>query len=86
MKRLISGIKPSGEPTLGNYIGAIRQFIEMQKEYESIIFIADLHSITVPIEKDELKKNIKELITIYLDLILNILLYFYSQKTYIMQI
>ncbi len=66
MKRLISGIKPSGEPTLGNYIGAIRQFIEMQKEYESIIFIADLHSITVPIEKDELKKNIKELITIYL--------------------
>ena len=66
MKRLISGIKPSGEPTLGNYIGAIRQFIEMQKEYESIIFIADLHSITVPIEKDELKKNIQELITIYL--------------------
>lgn len=66
MRRLVSGIKPTGELTLGNYIGAIKQFIELQNEYESYVFVADMHAITVPQDKDELKKRIKEIVALYL--------------------
>ena len=66
MKRMLSGIKPTGKLTLGNYIGAIRQFIDFQKEYEMYIFIANLHAITVPQDIQELKKNTKDLIALYL--------------------
>ena len=47
-KRMISGIKPTGELTLGNYIGAIKQFIQYQEEYELFVFLADLHALTLP--------------------------------------
>lgn len=66
MKKLLSGIKPSGSLTLGNYIGAIKNFVEMQKDYESYIFVADLHAITVPQPKEELKKNIKDILALYI--------------------
>lgn len=68
MKRMLSGIKPTGRLTLGNYIGAIRQFIEFQNagEYENFIFIANLHAITVAIDPKELKQNTKDLIALYL--------------------
>ncbi len=66
MKRMLSGIKPTGQLTLGNYIGAIKQFINYQDEYELYIFIADLHALTLPIEAKELRKNTKDLISIYL--------------------
>ena len=66
MKRLLSGIKPTGELTLGNYIGAIRQFVEMQKDYESFVFVADLHALTVYNEPKELKRRIRDLVAIYL--------------------
>ncbi len=66
MERLVSGIKPTGELTLGSYIGAIKQYIELQKKYESYVFVADLHAITVPQEKEELRKNIKDIVAIYL--------------------
>jgi tryptophanyl-tRNA synthetase len=66
MERMLSGIKPSGKLTLGNYIGAIRNFIKLQDDYEMYIFIADLHAITVPQDKQELKKNIKDLAALYL--------------------
>ncbi len=66
MKRLLSGIKPTGDLTLGNYIGAIRQFIEMQKNYESFIFVADLHALTVYNDPEELKRRTRDLIAIYL--------------------
>jgi len=46
MKRILSGVQPSGNPHLGNYLGAIRNHIEMQSGYESFIFIADLHALT----------------------------------------
>lgn len=65
-KRMISGIKPTGKLTLGNYIGAIKQFISYQNEYEMFIFIADLHALTLPIDPRELKKNTRDLIAIYL--------------------
>lgn len=66
MKRLVSGIKPTGEVTLGNYIGSIRQFIEMQKNYESFIFVADLHALTVYNDPKTLNERIKKLVALYL--------------------
>ena len=65
-KRMLSGIKPTGKLTLGNYIGAIKQFIKYQNDYEMIVFIADLHSLTLPIDPKELRQNTKDLISIYL--------------------
>ena len=48
MKRMLTGLQPTGVITLGNYIGAIKEMIKRQDEYESFIFVADLHAITVP--------------------------------------
>ena len=65
-KRMISGIKPTAIPTLGNYLGAIKQFIKNQDEYELLVFIADLHALTLPIDPKELRQNIIDLVCIYL--------------------
>jgi tryptophanyl-tRNA synthetase len=56
-KRLLSGIKPSGTIHLGNYFGAIKQFVLLQDEYDSFIFIADFHALTTVLDKDTLAKN-----------------------------
>ena len=66
MERALSGITPSGKLTLGNYIGAIQQFIKMQDEYEMYVFVANLHSLTVSQEKNERKKNTKDMVAFYL--------------------
>lgn len=66
MKRILTGLQPSGCITLGNYIGAIKQMVKYQEEYDSIIFVADMHAITVPQDPEELSKNIKSLIALYL--------------------
>lgn len=66
MKRMLSGIKPTGRITLGNYIGAIKPFVSYQDEYEMFIFVANLHSMTVYQEPKELRKNTKDLIALYL--------------------
>lgn len=69
MKRLVSGIQPSGQLTIGNYLGAIKQFVKLQdelKDTEFFIFVADLHSITVPFDKVELRRNIKSLAALYI--------------------
>ncbi len=66
MKRMLSGIKPTGKVTLGNYIGALSQFIKYQDEYEMFIFLADLHALTLPIDPKELRQNSIDLIAIYL--------------------
>jgi len=66
MERMLSGIKPTGKLTLGNYIGAIQNFIKYQDEYELFVFIANLHAITVPQDKLELKKNTYDLAALYL--------------------
>ena len=47
-KRLLTGLQPSGELTIGNYIGSIRQVANYQDEYETFLFVPDMHSITVP--------------------------------------
>lgn len=66
MKRMISGIQPTGIPTLGNYLGAIKNFVKFSKEYDSYVFIADLHSITQNLEPEELRKNTIGLAAVYM--------------------
>lgn len=66
MKRMLTGLQPTGVITLGNYIGAIKQMVKYQDEYESFIFVADLHAITVPKENFNLKENTKSLLALYL--------------------
>ena len=66
MKKILTGLQPTGALTLGNYIGAIRQMIKYQDMYDSYIFVADMHAITVPQDPKKLKQNIKSLLAIYL--------------------
>ena len=66
MKKVLTGLQPSGSLTIGNYIGAIKQMIEYQEKYESTIFVANMHAITVFQEPNELRENIKKLLAIYL--------------------
>ena len=66
-KRLISGLQPSGELTIGNYCGGIRQFLQFQKEYDSFLFVPDMHTITVP-QKDPslIRERTRRFATLYL--------------------
>ena len=66
MKRIITGLKPTGDLTLGNYIGAIKQILKMQDEYENYIFVADLHALTVSQDPKELKDRIRKFIAMYI--------------------
>lgn len=66
MKRMLTGLQPTGVITLGNYIGAIKQMVKYQDEYESFLFVADLHAITVPNSNINLKENTRSLIALYL--------------------
>lgn len=63
---MLTGLQPTGTITLGNYIGAIKQMVEYQEKYKSIIFIADMHAITVPIDSETLANNIRQLVAIYI--------------------
>ncbi len=66
MARVLSGIKPTGQLTLGNYIGALRRFPLYQTEHEPFIFIADLHALTLPIEPRTLQQNSLDIVAFYL--------------------
>ena len=66
METLFSGIQPSGIPTLGNYIGALKQFSDVQNDYNCYFCIVDQHAITVPQDKIKLRKQIRQLAAIYL--------------------
>ena len=65
-KTILTGLKPTGSLTLGNYIGSISQMVKMQDEYKSYLFVADMHAITVPVDSKELHKNIRDFIALYL--------------------
>jgi len=56
-KILLSGVKPTGRPHIGNYFGAIKQFVELQNSYQCYIFIADLHALTTVQNRGELEEN-----------------------------
>ncbi|AJM71908.1 tryptophan--tRNA ligase [Mycoplasma yeatsii] len=62
---MVSGITPSGTMTLGNYLGVVKRFIEFQNEHDLYIFIANLHAITLPQDKEKLRKNTKEIAALY---------------------
>lgn len=65
-KRSLTGLKPTGSLTLGNYIGAISQMVNLQEEYDNYLFVADMHSITVPNEREKLHKNIRDFLALYI--------------------
>lgn len=65
-KKIFSGVQPTGTVTLGNYIGAFKQFTDLQDEFECIFCIVDQHAITMPQDRLELRKNIKALAALYL--------------------
>ncbi len=65
-KRLFSAVQPSGIPTIGNYLGAIKNFVALQDEYDCIYSIADLHTITVRQTPSELRQRTLELLSLYL--------------------
>lgn len=58
--RVLSGVQPTGNLHLGNYLGAIRQWVAMQKDYECLYMLADLHAITVPQEPEKLRAQTRE--------------------------
>ena len=66
MERILSGIKPTGNLTLGNYIGALRNFKNFQDQGETFIFIADLHALTLPIDPEFLRTNSRDIAAFYL--------------------
>ena len=65
-KVMLTGVRPSGNLTLGNYLGAIKNFVDRQDTYKSYIFIADLHAITSYIEPKKLKNAVYNCVAMYL--------------------
>jgi tryptophanyl-tRNA synthetase len=65
-QRIFSGIQPSGNLHIGNYLGAVKNWISLQKKYESIFCVVDLHAMTVPQDPRELRQKTLELAKIYL--------------------
>ena len=65
-KTMITGVQPSGNFTLGNYLGAIKNFVKLQKEHNSFIFIADLHGLTSYQKPEDIKNRILDLASLYL--------------------
>lgn len=66
METIFSGIQPSGVPTIGNYIGAMKQFIQLQDNYNCYYCIVDEHAITVPQDRLKLREQTKGLAALYL--------------------
>ena len=69
MKHIVSGIQPTGSLNIGTYLGSIRNFVKLQESYPEhhfFLFIADLHAITTPRDRQALRKTIKELAALYL--------------------
>jgi len=64
--RILSGVQPTGNLHLGNYLGAIKNFVKLQKDYECYFMLADLHSITVFQDPEKLRENIIETAAIFL--------------------
>ena len=66
MKRVFSGVQPTGNLHLGNYLGALKQFVELQEDHECIYCIVDMHAITVPQDPKVLKTHILDVASLYL--------------------
>lgn len=66
MKRVFSGVQPTGNIHLGNYLGALKQFVELQDDHECIYCIVDMHAITVPQDPKVLREHILDVAALYL--------------------
>ena len=66
METVFSGIQPSGELHLGNYLGAIRNWVRQQADYDNIFCIVDLHALTLPTTRDSLRENTLQLANVLL--------------------
>ena len=66
MKKILTGLKPSGDLTLGSLIGGIRQTVKIQDEYDSFIFVPDLHAITVKQDPEVLRERIRKNVALYI--------------------
>ncbi len=66
MNRIFSGIQPTGNLHLGNYLGAIRNWVKLQKDYECIFCVVDLHAITVPQDPQALRAQTREVTAAYI--------------------
>lgn len=65
-KIVFSGVQPSGTPSIANYLGAIKNWINLQNDYKCLYCVVDLHSLTVKQEASALRKKSKELLALYL--------------------
>ena len=65
-KRVFSGVQPTGNIHLGNYLGALKQFVDLQEDSDCIYCIVDMHSITVPQDPEELKNHILDVAALYM--------------------
>src|SRR3989344_12017 len=63
---IVSGVRPTGNPHIGNYLGAIKQFVKLQKKYTTYFFIADLHAINEPQDPKKLEEQTLEIAALYL--------------------
>lgn len=63
---VLSGIKPTGQLQLGNYIGALKNFAKYQNDHKVFVFIADLHALTLPIDPEVLYNNTRDIVAFYL--------------------
>ena len=66
LKRVFSGVQPTGNIHIGNYLGALRQFVELQEDHDCIYCIVDEHAITVPQDPKELRSHILDVASLYL--------------------
>lgn len=66
MKKVFSGVQPTGNIHLGNYLGALKQFVDLQEDHKCIYCIVDMHAITVPQDPKELRKHVLDVAALYL--------------------
>ena len=65
-KRVLSGVQPTGNLHIGNYLGAIRNWVETQTDYENFFCVVDLHAITVPHDPQSLARNTRDIAALYI--------------------
>lgn len=66
MKRVVSGIQPSGQLTIGNYIGAIQKFITLQHNHDCFFMIVDMHAVTIPQHPEKLREQTESVVALYI--------------------
>ena len=60
--RIFSGIQPSGELHIGNYLGAVKNWVELQRQYESLFCVVDYHAITLPYAPEDLRRRTRDMV------------------------